>query len=223
MPEISLGWDLGWFHLLIELHWHQATSRGVQSWVCTALIYHSSQHRSCGSESSLPLPVPWSRSEDKGSPGAGGWGLADLWLHCLLHEYFLHETHPSLLFCFDNHVRQTWAHRLCLCSRFHHIQRVHTCHTLLALLKLEDALKKGILPFVLLLWHDLMGSWAGSGWWDVANTGILVKAWKKGLFLSHCYFHARHCSLARRVRRYVLNSVKYAEAVDVYSPCRIIH
>lgn len=51
----------------------------------------------------------------------------------------------------------------------------------------------------------------------------VVKAWKKGLFLSHCYFHARHRFLFRRIRGYALNSVKYAEAVDVYSPCRIIH
>lgn len=47
--------------------------------------------------------------------------------------------------------------------------------------------------------------------------------WEGGFFLPQCCFHARQCFLLGRIRRHALNSVKFAEAVDVYSSCGIIH
>lgn len=89
------------------------TPNHKESWVCAALIYQSSQHMSCRSESSFPLPIPWSGSEDEGSPGAGGWALADLWLCCPLHE-----SHPSLFVLLWQHCESamsSWV--VCLCTR----------------------------------------------------------------------------------------------------------
>lgn len=173
MTKVSLAWDLCWFQLLIELHWCQTTSGDVESWVCIALIYHSSRCRSCKSELPFPFnwgngfaagflvgkslclqsdgmqrqkiaqnspcvavggqevlwwvqnvptagssrcaipdvqcgPFPifasvlwemkwWNRFEDKGSPGAWGWDLADFRFWCLLHE-----TYPSLFIFLDS-------------------------------------------------------------------------------------------------------------------------
>lgn len=87
-------------------------------------------------------------------------------------------------------------------------------------LKFRDALKANGFIFcsaVLTFRHRMLGrQW-------LREAGMFGRAGKEGLFLSHCYFHARRCFLFGRIRRYPLNSVKYAEAVDVYIPCRIIH
>lgn len=77
-----------------------------------------------------------------------------------------------------------------------------------------------VLSSLLLLWWDC-GQAVAVGW--KRHTAAFVKASNKGSLLSRCDFHARHRFLFRRIRRYALNSVKYVEAVDVYSPCRIIH
>jgi len=55
---------------------------------------------------------------------------------------------------------------------------------------------------VLLLWLDIMGRQGLAG--CNKHTETLVKAWEKGLFLSHCHFHARHRFLFRRIGRYAL-------------------
>lgn len=176
-------------------------------------------------DQSLPFPFPSHGVDLRMKAQEFSWFMLTKAGVQLIYSFVLFSMKPIplFLFCSDSHVSQTWAHGLCVCVHTCSSHTTCTCSTLLALLRLEDALKKMILFFVLLLQRDITGCWAGSGWWGVANTDTLVKAWKKGLFLSHCYFHARHCSLVRKIRRYALNSVKYAEAVDVYSPCRIIH
>lgn len=175
-------------------------------------------------DQSLPFPFPSHGVDLRMKAQEFSWFMLMKAGVQLIYSFVLFSMKPSLSFC--SALTAMWVrHELmgCVCVHTCSSHTTCTCSTLLALLRLEDALKKVILFFVLLLWCDITGCWAGSGWWGVANTDTLVKAWKKGLFLSHCYFHARHCSLVRRIRRYALNSVKYAEAVDVYSPCRIIH
>lgn len=86
----------------------------------------------------------WSRLEDKGSPGAQVWNLADFWFRCLLRE-----TYPSILLdsCMSllgSCMSHTSTHMSCVTMymHVHYTRNVHICsHPQLTLLKLEDALK----------------------------------------------------------------------------------
>lgn len=81
----------------------------------------------------------WSRFEDKGSPAARGWDLADFWFWCLLHE-----TYPPLFILLDSCTSHTSTHMSCMTMymHVHHRPHVHACrHPQLTLLKFEDALK----------------------------------------------------------------------------------
>lgn len=122
MTKVYLGWDLCWFQLLIELHWHQASSWGVESHLCTVLIYHSSHCRSCKSE--LPssfnnavdshqflvgersMPPGWQCAKTVGGPNlcCGMWAgsataaeRAYVWAIQMYHSTYVMQTVPS--FC----------------------------------------------------------------------------------------------------------------------------